>query len=167
MPTELDLLFEKNINRLAGSLDKVLQSAQDEYKRLRKAGQKGELTHIYISFLLSGVLCKLPWLRVDLCDENERSDMTECSFVWDVQSISDKLYRDADMLKKQNDMIKDFESEQAWLDASDNYFRGFEKHLPQILRQCPTVKAVDCRWHFGQFFGKTAVVREKNKDDVL
>lgn len=167
MPAELDALIEKNIGPLAVSLDKALQNALQEYKRLRQIGQKGELSHIYISFLLSGVLCKLPWLRIDLYDENALNDITECCADWDVPNISGKLYHDADALAKQKDRIKDYELERAWLDASNEYYQSFERLLPTIINQCPVTQKADCWWHFGHFLGSTVVVWEKKKDEVL
>ena len=167
MPTELDALFEKNIGTLAASLDETMQNALPEYEQLRQAGQKGELSHVYISFLQSGVLCKLPWLRVDLCDENDRSDATECFADWDVPIISNKLYGDADLAAKQKERMKDYELERLWSDDSEEYFRAFEKWLPQIINQCTAAQTLNCHWHFGEYLGNTVVVREKAKNEIL
>jgi len=95
---ELDAVFEKNIPLLAESLNTVIQGALIEYEQLRKAGKKGELSHIYMSFLLSSVMCKLPWLRVDFFDVNDLDDMTDCHVSWDVPCISDTLYHDVNDL---------------------------------------------------------------------
>lgn len=167
MPTEFDALFERSLGSLSASLDKAVQHALEEYERLRQMGKKGGLSHIYISLLLSAVLCKLPWLRIDLYDENGLNDINECCADWDVPNISDKLYRDADTLAKQKDRMKDYELEQAWLDAADEYFGNFERFLPAIIGACPVMQKVDCRWHFGQFLGNTVVVRENSKDEIL
>ena len=121
MSEALDALFEENIETFAKSLDKVMQRTAAKYKELQKSNQKGKLSHIYISFLQSSVLCKLPWLRIDLYDDNDRSDITECFADWDVSIISDKLYRDADNLAKEKDRIKDYELEQLWVHASAKY----------------------------------------------
>ena len=84
--TDINSLFENNISSLAESFGQALQNALGQYEKLRdtEAGdliserhpdnessahdseQKGNLSNIYISFLLSSVLCKLPLLRIDL-----------------------------------------------------------------------------------------------------
>jgi len=160
-------LFEKNIVALAESLGRVLQGALRDYEQLRLAGVKGELSHVYISFLQSSVLCKLPWLRLDLYDENNRSDVVECFADWDVPGISEHLYRGVDKLVIETGWMEDYELEQAWIDASDGYFNCFESFLPQIISMCVGASAMHCRWHFGQFLGNTVVVRESSKDEIF
>lgn len=162
MSAELDALFEKNTESLVASLDKSVQKALQAYEKLNQVGQKSELSHIYISFLLSSVLCKLPWLRIDLYDENDRSDMTECYADYDVPCIADKLYRDADTAAKQIDRIKDYELERIWLETSGEYYQAFEKYVPLIIEKCPVSKKLNCEWHFGQYLGSVVTVREKN-----
>jgi len=166
MSMVLDALFEKSIPILAASLNTAVQDALLEYEQIHQTGQKGKLSHIYISFLLSGVVCKLPWLRIDLCDENDRADITECYVCWDVSCISNELYNNVDALAKQNKM-KDYEIEQAWLTASSDYSRCFEKILPKIIDQCEAAKTISGKWHFGQYLGSTAVVRENEKDEIF
>jgi len=155
MPTEINGLFEKNIDLLAADLDHILPGVLQDYQQLRQIGNKGELSHIYISFLLSGVLCKLPWLRIDLYDENDRGDTIDCFANWDTPVISDMLYHDVDMITKQDEWIEDYEVEQIWLDAAGEYFKGFENAMPRIIDKCASAHTVNCQWHFGQFLGNT------------
>ena len=163
MPDGLEALFEKNIGTLAASLDRTMQNGLKEYELSKQSGQKGELSHVYISFLLSGVLCRLPWLRIDLYDENDREDIIECFADWNVPSISSELYHDADILAEQAEQMEDYELEKAMFDASEEYFIGFERFMPQIITQSSMAQTVDCQWHFGQFLGNTVTVREKDK----
>lgn len=167
MTVALEAMFKKNIGVLAASLEKAVQNALKKYARLRQSGQKGELTYIYISFLISSVLCELPWLRIDLHDENGLNDINECCVDLDVSNISGNLYREVDTLAKQKDRMKDYELEQARLEASNKYSQSFESFLPLIISQCPVAQKVDCEWHFGQFLGSTVIVREKDEDEIL
>ena len=166
MSTGLDDLFEKSVPQFVASLNQTVRDALLEYERMCQAGQKGELSYIYISLLLSSVICRLPWLRIDFCDENDRNDIAECCANWDVQFVSNALYRDIDASVEKKNM-KDYEIEHACFDASSEYSQSFEKFLPQIIDQYDVVKEINCRWHFGQYLGNTIVVREKQKDEIL
>ena len=166
MSADITVLFDKNISLLAASLDDALQSTLEQYEQLRKAGQKGELSHVYISFLPSSVLCKLPWLRIDLYDGNISDDMVECYSDWDVANISDNSYRSIESRAKQNRM-KDYEIEQTWLDSTDEYFKAFEDFLPKIIEQSKSAKAINCEWHFGQYLGSTVAVWERNVNEIF
>jgi len=110
--------------------------------------------------LRSSVLCKLPWLRIDLCDEKGRNNLCECFADLDVSVISEKIYSEADKLKKQKRWIKDYKVQRAWLTASDKCYQMFEKYFPQIIGKCEISKTTICRWHFGQFLGNMALVWE-------
>jgi len=165
MSIELEKLFEGNIEQLADSLDEAVQAALSDYRKLQASGNKGHLSHVYISFLLSGVLCELPLLRIDLFDENDKSDITECCAYWDVPCVSSALYSDVDAMKKNR--VQDYEIEQAWFDDSGSYSQCFERFLPQIIERCEAVKELNCQWHFGQYLGVTTVVREREIDEVL
>jgi len=165
MASELDALFEENIGQLAVDLDKAIKSALPEYARLREAGQKGELTGIYISLLRSSVFCKLPWLRIDLCDKKGLGDKTECAADFDIPTISERVYSEAEKRKDQKGWTKEYQLEEAWLVASGKCFQRFEKHLPEIISMCETVKAVDCRWHFGEFLGNDVIVHERGNGE--
>ena len=167
MQTELDKLLEKSIGALSISLDTAVRSALCNYEALELKDKKGELSHIYISFLLSSVLCKLPLLRIDLLDANGRNDMTECCIDWDVARFSDNLYRDANESAKQIERIKEYELEKLWLDAAKEYFQALEKYMPSIIEGCSVVHELKCQWHFGQFLGSTTIVRESDKDEIL
>jgi len=163
MKDGFNALFEENINQLATSLYNVMQKALREYKRMQSAGIKGELSHIHISLLLSSVLCKLPWLRIDLYDESELDDIVECSVEWDVLEISSRLYLDADIIAKQGGKIKDYELEQFWLDHSVEYYKAFEYFLPEIISYYLAKQFLACRWHFGSFLGNTSAIWEYDK----
>jgi len=165
MAIEFEKLFEGYIEQLADSLDEAVQAALSDYRKLQASGNKGHLSHVYISFLLSSVLCKLPLLRIDLFDENDKSDITECCAYWNVPCISNVLYRNADAMKMNR--VQDYEIEQSWLDDSSNYSQCFERFLPQIIEQCEAVKELNCQWHFGQYLGMTTVVRERRTDEIL
>ena len=149
MTIEINELFEKNIALLIKSFETALNDGLIRYDK------KGELSNIRISFLLSSVLCKLPLLRIDLYDESDTMDMIECFSYWDVKPISDSLYQ----YESENYRIKDYELEQLWLEISNEYFKGFEKYLPIIIAQC-NIKCINCRWHYGYFFGRTITVKE-------
>ena len=167
MPSELSGMFEQKMELLAKFLEKALAGALSQYGELRQAGQKGELKHIYISFLISGVLCKLPWLRIDLCDERGQNDSAECACEWDVSTVSDRLYRDADELAKKRERIKDYELDRLWLDLASRYMRVFEQSLPRIIGQCPVSHELNCQWSFGQYLGETVIVRERLDDEIF
>ena len=165
---EIDALFERSIGPLAASLRGAVQAALNEYEKLVGSGQKGELAHIYISFLLSSVLCRLPWLRIDLYDENDRLDTCGCSVGWDVPQISEQLYRDADVAGiQQDEKPKDYQIEQAWLSASGEYIEAFERFLPTVICESGMSRDLGCRWHFGQLLGNTKTVFGGNEDAVL
>ena len=118
------------------------------------------MADIYISLLRSSVLCKLPWLRIDLCDEKGRNDLRKCSADYDVPVISEKIYNEAEKLMEQKRWDKDYKLQQAWLTASDKCFQMLEKYFSQIIGACDTSKTTNCRWHFGQFLGNTVAVWE-------
>jgi len=160
MSAGLDMLFEKNIGWLSAVLDKSVRAALLEYEHLRETGQRGKLTDIYISFLQSSVLCKLPWLRIDLCDENGRDNPHECFSDLDMSIISKKIYNEADKLKEEKRWTKDYKVQQAWLNAAAKCYLMFEKHFPQIIAECEAAKTTNCKWHFGQFLGNTVVIWE-------
>jgi len=157
----LDVLFEASINALTLALDKSVQVAMKEYEKLQQTGLKGELTDIYISFLRSSVLNKLPWLRIDLYDAAGRTDPTECCADFDTPFISDRIYIEAEKLKKERHWRSGHQERQAWLNASDKCAKMFERHLPQVINESETAKMANCRWLFGQFLGNAVVVRER------
>jgi len=160
------MLFEKNIDSLSAALDKSVQTAMLNYEQLQETGHKGELACIYISFLRSSVLCKLPWLRVDLCDENGRNDLPECFAALNVPAISEKIYSEADKIKEQKSWTRDYQVQQAWINASGRCFQMFEKYFPQIINRSEASKITCCKWHFGQFLGNTVVVWEGGKGEA-
>ena len=181
-------LFENNIEKLAKSLGQALQIALVQYDKLSQSEpgdltsktsevselnslastthvHKGKLSNVYISFLLSSVLCELPWLRIDLYDENDIFDTIECFSDWDVNPISENLYRSADLLvlqqyEKENIRIEDHEKERIWLNLSGEYYKGFGHYMMHILNKCDIAYTINCRWHYGHLFGKTVVIRE-------
>ena len=164
--TKLETLFKLNIKALAASLDAGIQNQLNEYKTLQTAGLKGDLSYLYISFLLSGVLCQLPWLRIDLLDENDHLDLTECYVEWNVPAIAGHLYQSVEKMAKENDM-KDYELEQAWLDAADEYFRAFERYLPAIIDEGRAVKKLGCKCYFGSLMGNTVMVGNGDQDEIF
>ena len=159
----LETLFETNINSLAKALDKSVRVAQIEYEQLQQSGLKSELTDIYVSFLRSSVLCKHPWLRIDLYDSVGRTDHTECCADFDVRIISESIYAKAEQIKEENRWRNDLQIKQAWLNASDKCYQMFEKYLPQIIDESETAQLISCRWHFGQFLGETVVVKGRSE----
>jgi hypothetical protein len=161
--------FENSIESLANSFGQALNDALIRYEELRNSDnvseRKGKLSNIYVSFLLSGVLCNTPWLRIDLYDENSITDTIECFSNWDVQCISKNLYQRADLLaaqqyEKENIRVTDYELEQIWLNLSGEYFEGFKNYMPQILSQCETAQDIDCNWHYGHLLGRTVFIKE-------
>ena len=156
--TDLNNLFAQNTSIMAASLDEVLQPKINEYEKLRDAGEKGELAYINISLLLSGILYRLPWLRLDLLDKKHWADASKCYTEWDVPYIADNLYMNAENIAKENKKIKEYELEQNWLDASSEYYAAFEQYLPAVINQCAAAKTISCHWHFGQFLGHTITV---------
>jgi hypothetical protein len=105
----------------------------------------------------------LPWLRVDLCDENGLTDILECSSDWDVSCVSKTLYHQTDLIEsKQFEDTRvhmlDYEREHIWLNLSDEYFNRFEKYIPQIHAQCEIAHKVNCHWYYGQLFGQTTLI---------
>lgn len=172
---DADILFKSNIITLATSLEQILQEALVCYELLTHEHNlgikmstdaskgKGKLSSVYISFLLSSVLCKLPWLRIDLYDENGLTDTLDCSSDWDASCISESLYCYADLIaSKQFEDTRvhmlDYEREQIWLNLSDEYFNRFEKYMPHILAQCEITRKVNCNWYYGQLFGQATLV---------
>ena len=156
----LETIFEKNSRALAESFDAALQQALKMYEGLRLAGEKGKLSHAYISFLSSGVSCRSPWLRLDLYDERDRDDLTECFAYWDVPQIAEKLYADAALAAKEAGIREEYRLEQAWLDSMDVYASAFGRILPQIIGQSKSAQAAKCRWYFGQYLGNAALVHD-------
>jgi uncharacterized protein YqfB (UPF0267 family) len=156
LAVELTTLFEKNLFALGASLDEVLQGVLPEYEKLRQAGEKSELSHIYVSFLRSGVLCKQPWLRVDLYDDKYFDDIAECGAKWDIKVIANKLYQDADLWAKERGYTKDYELEQHWFESIDEYFEAFDQFFLEIIIKCDAAKELNCEWHFGEFMGNAS-----------
>jgi len=164
MKTKLDELFEDSIDILSESLSKAVRSALEEYERLNDEGGKAEAPeYIYISFLLSGILCKLPWMHISLCDEHGQGDMTACFVPWDTPVISNDLYRSAEAHAGK---IKDYELEQLWVSMSGEYIKAFERFLPIIIKKSGDLSQ-ELKWHFGQYLIETAIVWEKSGDEVF
>ena len=165
---DYESLFEMNTESLAASLDAAVRLALSEYEKLQGAGLKGELSHIYVSFLISSVLCRLPWLRIDLYDENGRLDMTGCMTEWDVPGISDRLYRDAEAaMAAMSGRADDCGAEALLLELSENCHRMFERFMPQIINRCAAARGLSCQWHYGLFFGGAATVWGGGTDDEV
>ena len=152
---ELDELFEQNIPALAEGLGKALGTALADWQ----AGENGELSRIYVSFLLSGVLCKRPWLQIELCGEGGGMGISRQPSEWDVPEISARLYSDAESKAiQQDERIADYDLEQLWLDMAEDYEQAFKRHMPEIIDKYSAAKTVDCEWYFGEYLGETTWV---------
>jgi len=162
MQEKLDKLFNKNADSLAALLGQAMEDVLKEYDLIKQTDGKGEPAHIYISFLLSSVLCELPLLRIDVYDETAHSDMASCFTYLDMPVISGELYRDAEAFEKEKGRIKDYERAGILLMIAGEYSSGFEKHLLQIIEKCDAAKQIDVKWHFGQFLGNTSVLGEED-----
>ena len=163
MRENLESLFEKNTEPLAASLSQALKSALEQYGNMSRADGKSDIpVHIYISFLLSGVVNRLPLLRIDLFDEKDRADTASCFVYWDAPAISEDFYKRAGIISKQNEQTKDYELDRICLELADEYFEVFEIFMPRIAGLCKDVLPQDCTLHFGQFSGNTSVVERKN-----
>ena len=155
---EVDNLIEKHISELSLSLNAAVEAALNDYEDMQNAGRKGELSHIYMSFLRSAVLCKQPWMRIDLYDDKDVYDLTECSAKWDVPEISSKLYLDADDKAKKNDIVEEYRVEQMWFELSEEYCKAFETHAPEIIRHSKVATGLKCQWHYGNYLGDNTTV---------
>ncbi len=167
LPLVVDSIFRKSMDSLSLSFDKVVQDALNKYNVLVQAGDKSELSHIYISFLQSSVLCKLPWLRIDLYDENGRADVVECYSDWDVSDIAKNLYDNVAIASKQSGKTSEYEIEQAWLIESESYYQAFKTYLPQIIEKSGLSKTLTCQWHFGEYLGDTMIVWENMANEIF
>jgi len=166
--SEAGKLIEKHSEKLALSLDEALKSVLVEYEKLQASEQKeGMPAYIYISFLHSAVLCEEPWLRIDIYDKNDRFDLTECSVMWDIPDISNKLYLGANETAREDGIKEEYKIEQLWLELSEEYFGAIEKHISDIISNTNTSSKVDCLWHYGSFLGSTAIVWGGNQDGVF
>ena len=167
-PRDVDALFEQNVGPLAKTLDIAVRAVAGGKGKLHSAGRKGRLGHIYISFLLSSVLCKLPWLRIDLYGENGRLGTSGRFAEWDVPDISEALYLDAAYAAaQQEDVLRDYEIERNWIESADEYFKAFERFMPRIIRESQASQEISCRWHFGHFYGSSVTVFEGIEDEIL
>jgi hypothetical protein len=156
--TKYDYMVEKHAASLAESLEQAAQKVIAEYEAKRQAGQKGGLSHIYVSFLQSSVLCRLPWFKIDLCGECGLEDLAACGTDWDTPGLAEELCWEADALVKKGGQMKDYEIEQVWLDLSGGFYEAFGRLLPEIIALCPSAQKAGCRWHFGQYLGETIKV---------
>jgi hypothetical protein len=146
-------LFTNNIGVLAETAKNTLIDALEQYDYLKQEGKKGELSYIFISFLLSSVTCKLPWFRFDLFDEEERNDIEECFAEWDVSDIFDVFYKNIPASDVSTVRLNDYEIEQLWLEQSAELFKEFELFLPQIINSSGILEKINCSWYFGEFYG--------------
>ena len=178
-------LFESSIGQLADSIGQALRDAMVAYEDLQPpatghqnndanaehchikpfAKFKGELSHIYISFLFSSVLCKLPLMRIDLYDENGIADTLPCFAYWDAEPVPHNLYREAGLIAErhfdeENVPMPEHELERVWLDLAEDYYRHFERYLPEILGKCKVAELKKCKVHYGHFLGNTVVLLE-------
>ena len=181
-------LFESSIGQLAESFGKALKGALAKYEELRLPAtaqqdhiidtkslltelsdkHKGELSHIYISFLLSSVLCKLPLIRIDLYDENDIADTLPCFAYWDAEEISHSLYKEAELIaerhfEEENVPMPEHEVERAWLNLAEDCFGHFERCLPEILGKCEVAELEKCKVHYGHYLGSTVALLEPRK----
>ena len=156
--TEISKLIEKHKAELSLSLDEAIQSALVEYEVLKNTGQSGEPSHIYISFLRSTVLCKQPFLRIDIYDKDDRSDLMECSTKWDITAISNNLYLEADSIIKKDGIKDEYKLEQLWLELSDEYSKELEVHISDIIGSTNASNELECTWHYGRFLDSATKV---------
>ena len=156
--SDIDKLFSEKSAELTSSLNILIEGLLGQYAKLRESEQKGELEFIYLSFLRSSVLCKLPWIRIDLYDKKDRLDAVYCFADWDVSCVSDRLYNETEKAATEDRFIKDYDIEKMWLDNVDDYYEAFKCFLPEIIRGCESAQVLECNWHFGEFFGDTELV---------
>ena len=161
-----ELIFGKKTG-LSKSLNIMVEELLMKHKQLHDSDEKGELGHVYLSFLMSSVLCKLPWIRIDFYDENDRADIVDCFLDWDVSCVSEQLYSDADIIAEQRELTEEYELEQIWLELADEYFEAFKRHLPEIISECKAAKDIECSWHFGQYLGNAETVWSGRSDEVF
>ena len=130
---KIDDLFSQKSAELSRTLNSVVEDLYKEYTQLQDADVAGELKHVYFSFMISSVLCKLPLIRIDFYDENDRVNAVDCFSGWDVSCVSNQLYSEADIIAKQREVTEDYELERIWLELANEYYEGFKRNLPEVL----------------------------------
>jgi len=163
---EVITLLKRQAPALAASLGQALQVAFACYEEL--SDQKGTLSHIYVSFLLSSVLCRLPLFRIDLNDENDLADIVPCYVEWDTPCITEHLYAQADLLASRqyvNSRMKEYEMEQLRLRLAETYFASMEAQLPLLLAQCDVASRTNIHWHYGYLYGQSFTIKEPTSGD--
>ena len=157
LPSDSDmerLLFE-NRKALIDGFGSTLRSVLPRCQLQISKGEKGQLQHIYITFLRTGIITRHPWLRIDLYDENEILDFCECSALWDIPSISQKIYAKHPLPSSKNDIKRDYEVEKDWIEAGNCFFRVLAKHISGIVQESGFKEELhDVKWHFGEYMGQ-------------
>ena len=155
----LEGILERHRERIAGSFRRALTEALSQYGTLHLAGEKcGVPAHIYISFMLSGALCGLPLLRIDIYDERDRDDMSECHVNWDVPDVSAKLHRNADGVASEVGRIKDYDTDRIRLELADVFHETLKGWLPGIISAVSDALPKGASVYFGHFLGSASVM---------
>ena len=120
-----------------------------------------------ISPLLTTLLCKEPWIRIDLYGKADRFDTSECWAEWDIPEISEKIYSDAEILAKENEVTEEYELEQIWISLAAKYAEALEHNIGEIILSCKVYEELGCSWHFGKYLGNTTVIRGGEENAIL
>lgn len=137
-----------------------------QYGRHIESGKKEELQYIYISFLRSSVLTRLPFWRIDLYDErNRQADITECG-----------IYLNFDMLQK--DFYKAFPPEQKkhdwtmkaiWLSEFEQVNNVVQMYFSELMESAWPIIPSNVSVYYGEYIGSCILISKKGArpDGVL
>lgn len=158
MREEICELFEKNIALLSSSFSEAMSNVFREYKCLQDCGRKGELANVYISLLLSGVICKSEWFHIGLYDEKNMNDVTECSVLWGVDVIARGFYEYIDDLCSKLGRTERYNKSEMLIEEISKLIPIIECFLIEIIGSNGFDFAKGCRWHFGEYLGGTELI---------
>lgn len=135
-PKEIQQRLANAKGQLQKSFAAAFCDAVAKYKGLVQEKKKGQLSFCYISFLRSSVILKRPFFSLDLYDENERMDLTECGTLWSVSAVSNFIYSDIPMEISPvpaSDDLNEWEIEALWIAEAEKYYEQMQPMLNEIV----------------------------------
>ena len=93
--------------------------------------------HVVISYLRTGWLDRHPMYAIAMYNQELFFSQEECLVMWDVQELSEPLYKMMEEMKekfKKQTIIEEYYIDEMWLNYGDLLHEWMMMHMPQIVR---------------------------------
>lgn len=173
---ELMKNYKDEEEKILGDLFEKIRDVFIKAEKMQKAGIKGAICMMGISYLQSSTLTGNYELRIDLYDKDFYLDSAECATYWEPKFITRYLLKDVEYFKNvirfKVPQIKTYEIQQFIDGYILNYIyllvQFFQQMLPQTLCKVKTLfeeTAVDdMKVIFGEYMGKGIVVAGEKEE---